>query len=115
MSPCRTSLAGVRNPKTLGLTPFSLRRCHCDFVLLTVNPDDVAPGWSWPGIAGRTRQGHRFGDSFGFTRFPANVFPPCRPSLKKLRCHLGKHRVSQNIFIATVATELRGLGSPLLP
>src|SRR5580700_9376996 len=100
MSPCRTSLSGVRNLKTLGLTPFSLRRCHCDFVLLTLNPDDVAPG-SWPGIAARTLQGRRFRASFRVNRFLANVFRPCRPSPEKLRCRLGKHGVSQNIFVAT--------------
>src|ERR1700726_4632431 len=62
-------LAQVRNLKTLVLTLFSLRRCHRDFVFLTVNSDDVALGWSRRGIAAHTPQGRRFGASVGFTRF----------------------------------------------
>src|SRR5580693_5416579 len=99
---------GVRNLKTLGLTPFSLLRCYCDSVLLTVNPDDVAPK-SWPGIAACTLQGRRFGASGRVNRFFANVFRPCRPSPEKLSCRLGKHGVCQNIFIATIAAERYGL------
>src|ERR1700676_1572855 len=90
--------------ETLGLTPFLLRRCHCDFVLLTVNPDNVVPG-SRSGIAARTLQGRQFRAGCRVNRFLANVFRPCRPSPEKLCCRLRKHGVSQNIFVAAITAE----------